>query len=267
MSTPAPTTAMSPFGGMKATTFADRDSARSDQFPMYKGKTDQTDRIAIINPDFLLVAPSHAHFTEKGSAEKGLGYILCKSERKMQEGFEIVTREAACCRLIGEARKRCGTLIVKFDADQRTGKVIGPPVRFSLMGWVFSPKTYEKLYTIFDEYTERAEDGSITKNGLACVDLIVACEDEEYQKITITPSNPNGSVRANPKFNEQYGKTLNDWFAGMSARFAKQVARDVSEQEIIAKLGGGSAAGGNGEAPRTGRVAEQVPEEVDSLFN
>ncbi len=255
------TTAISTFSGVQRTSFADRDAARSDQVPTYKAKVGAIDRISLVSdrkgPPALVVARVHAHFSED-KAKKGLGYVLCKSTFKKQGDMEVPETVATCCRLMGDARKRCAALVIKYNADPKNGQPT-KPVGFQALVWLFPPDKFENLFTIHEEFADKDEEGNITNSGLNKVDLLISCEDELYQKIKIVPS-PT-CVQNHPTFVAEYGQTLLDWEKNIGPRLDRVVAREVSDEMIVAAMTGqGAGVAAANVAPM------QAPKEIDDLF-
>jgi hypothetical protein len=258
-------TAVQVFSGVQRTTFANRDAARSDNVPTYKAKTGVVDRISIVNtipgePPTPLVARVHTDFSDN-PARKGLGYVICKSTYKRQGEMEIIDKAATCCQHMGESRKRCAALVIKYNANPQTGAPV-KPVNFQALVWLFPPDKFENLFTIHEEFAERNEKDEIVVSGLSKVDLIISCEDDKFQKIKIVPS--PSRVQSAPQFKEAFGQTLADWEAATLPRLDKVIGREVSDAEILAAVGA-AAAGGASHSPTV--AAPRPPAEIENLFN
>jgi hypothetical protein len=161
------TQAMTAFTGVQQTSFADRDAARGDKIPQYKGKEGVVDRIVILDPSILFVGRRHNHFIE-GKQDQSLGYVLCQSTYLRQEGgIEIPDKIARCCQVLSEARKVCGTWIGKYSTDA-SGKPIKTidaagkaSVQVQPMAWLFGTDKYDNLFQIHDEFAEKDEQDRV----------------------------------------------------------------------------------------------------------
>lgn len=247
-------TALQTFSGIAQTSFGDRDAARTDQIPTYKATEKRKDRIAIIDASKLSVARTHAHFSDKKG--EGLGYVICKSKYALKGGVEVPVEVAKCCEYLPDARKRCGTWIIRYACDPNTGRPL-KPLDYTLMAWIFTGRTFENLFTINEEYTK---DGV---NGLELVDLVIDCEDTEYQKIKIIPS-PN-RIAAMEQFKKDHAQEVEDWVKAMAPRMAKALGREVTDQQILAVAGGGASSSG-GPAPDVNVKPQSAPSDMDDLF-
>lgn len=255
------TTAVQTFSGVQRTSFADRDAAKSDQVPTYKAKVGTIDRISLVSKDrieapALAVARVHSDFSDD-PAKKGLGYILCKSTFKRQGDMEVPDTVATCCKLMGESKKRCAAMIIKY-ASTSNGQP-SKPVSFQPLVWLFPPDKFENLFTIHDEFAERNEAGDITVSGLNKVDLIISCEDEKFQKIKIVPS-PQ-CVQNHPSFAESFGATLSEWEKSVSTRLDRILGREISDEILVQTFGAGS-----GGVAVTTVAPMTAPKEIDDLF-
>jgi hypothetical protein len=249
---PAPvTTALSQLTGVARTSFADASAARADSLPNYKAKKDVIDRIALLDTDILLVGRYHYHKNPEGSATPGLGYVLCHSQFQRQGEFWTCVKQARCCELLGESRIRCVTPIIKYVTD-RLGSVV-KPFDYSLMAWVFNPATMDVLQALAADFP------------LGGIDLKVACTDEQYQKITITPVPTR--VVADPQVQQRFGQSINDWIAAVTPKLGRLIGRDVPEAEMLAKIGAGAPAVGAAPGAPSSRVPMPPPEDIASLFD
>jgi hypothetical protein len=247
---PVTTQAMTRFTGVQQTKFSDRAAAKGDQTPVYKAKKGIIDRIAILDPNIMDVGRAHGHFVE-GQKGQGLGYVLCKSTYKREGDFEVPENVALCCQQLPEARKRLATFIIRYSVDPKSGMPT-KPLDFTLLAWVFSPEKFTDLDTL-------AQQGY----DLGATDLIVNCEDDNYQKIKFFPAKE--CVRAMPEFKSRYGAQLDSFVAAMRPKLARVIGRDVTDQEILEKAGNGR----DSQAVGAGRRVEpmQVPDDVAGLFS
>lgn len=227
-----PSTALTTISGVQRTSFGDANAAKTDNIPTYKGKKGITERIAVISAANLIVGRSHF------SDVQGVGYVLCRSTFKRSGDVEVPESIAQCCQMLPEARKRCTTFIIKYATD-KNGKPT-QPLEFNMMAWVFGPEKFEKLHAIH------------TEHGLENVDLLVTCEDEQFQKLTFVPTSRERCYRALPAFKQRYDQTIADWVRAMQGKLERNIGREVSDADLIKKLGtGAGAASASSVAPMT----------------
>lgn len=248
------TTAIQSFSGIQRVGFGSKEAARTDQIPKFSGKEGETARIAIIDPALLLRA--RAHFPAKKT--EGVGYVLCKSTYREMGDLEVPDTIAYCCKALPESKIRMGTLIVKYDVNPRNGNVqaqTGPDgkpdaatVGFTPMAWIFSPTKYEAIADLLTaEY------------DLGQHDLIITCEDEEWQRLKITPAKTR--IMNMPGFVERHGARIKAWVEFSQHKLAKEIAREYTDQELLEKLGGGTASA----APSVPEM--KVPADIAAIFD
>jgi hypothetical protein len=132
----------------------DNEDIRGGVYEKYKGKKNQVDRVAIIYTDpKAMFAGSRIHFKDR--------FFLCKKGK--------------CCEVLGPAKWRVGAVIIKYGTDKQG--MIKKPFEFGLLPWVFGEQTYVKLKNTNSEFP------------LATHDVKIACTNEEYQHLDITPCN------------------------------------------------------------------------------
>jgi len=170
----------------------------------YKGKKGQVDRCGIVYTDpKAMFAGAKVHF--KGR------YFQCVKGK--------------CCEICGPARWRVGAVLIKYNTDrQGTPK---KPFGFELFPWVFGESAYVKLKNVNSEFP------------LASHDIKIACDNEEYQHLNVTPCSE--SIW-----------TSKDELKGMVLEQAKpiwdyvkkSIASNLSVEEINDLLGTSGSAGG-----------------------
>ena len=144
----------------EVTTFGfDNDDIKGGMFEKYKGKKGEIHRGAIVftDPKAMFVgAKIHYYDPQKK-------YFLCKS--------------GICCDKLGASKWRVGMVMVKYATD----KLGAPkqPFSYDLYPWIFSETTFIKLKSLNNEFP------------LATHDIKIACTNEEYQHLDITPCQEN----------------------------------------------------------------------------
>lgn len=192
------------------------ETIKSGDLTAYKGRKDVTDRIGIIEPNKLIVARTHF--------KQGLGYILCTSEFKLQAGSEILYKAAPCCQhLTGEAEstKRVSCLIVQYDT--KPDGTLAKPFGYKVLVWRFSDDKYEQLRNINTEWP------------LTDHDLMVACSDEKYQRITFNICKQ--SVLRSETFQKEFGDSLRATVEAMRPKMVRLLGKRLTAQELLEKLG------------------------------
>jgi len=124
-------------------------------YEKYKGKKGEIHRGAIVfsDPKAMFVgAKIHYYDPQKK-------YFLCK--------------QSICCEKLGVPKWRVGMVLIKYATD----KLGAPkqPFSYDLYPWVFSETTFTKLKSLNNEFP------------LATHDIKIACTNDEYQHLDITP--------------------------------------------------------------------------------
>lgn len=188
----------------------DKEVLNNGRLERYKGKENQTDRIALIwfykNPEtgeYELgddatpkFAKSRCHYAP------GLGYIKPQGEYTTQK--------------FGAPKIRLGTYVLKYRTD-RSGKP-QPPLEYEIMEWQFGSSKFEELASINEEFP-------LTKH-----DLKVNCNGEQYQKLTFTACSGEALWRRDPDMRAAVLKAVAD-------HGDINLAREVSIDEIKAAMG------------------------------
>ncbi len=254
------TEAMQAYSGVTQTSFMDRDAAKNDQIPKFKGVKGRIDRIAIVDPNFILVGRAHSNFSDDKD-KKGLGYVLCRSEYERQGDVEVTKRAALCCQMLPDATKRCATMVIHYATDVK-GKPVGTPetVEYTLKAWNFTAEKFQNLADINEEFAQRDADGKVTVPGLALVDLLITCEDEAWQRIKIVPT-PQ-CVRNMAPFVAKHAESIASVVKAFKPRLVRTIGRDVSDQDLIEKLGGS----GSGSVSAPAIKPQAAPEDIQALF-
>jgi len=190
----------------------DKEVLNNGRLERYKGKENQTDRIALVwffknedgsyqmsENDTPRFAKSSCHYAD------GLGYIEPVGEYTVQK--------------YGAPKIRLGTYLVKYRTD-RSGKPQdkGDGLEWEIMEWQFGPRKFEDLAAIHEEFP------------LSFHDLKVNCNGEQYQKLTFTACAGEALWRRN----EKVRKEILDAIVNHGTI---QLARQVSIDEIKSKLG------------------------------
>lgn len=195
----------------------DSEDVRRFEFDLYRGKKGITDRIGILALPF----GGRVHF------KKGLGYVMCLSQFKsvMVGGKKVeqTVKRAACCDHMDAARKRFAVPVIHY-ATAPDGKLIpNQQFTYALKGWIYNDVNYEIMRRINSEFS------------LLEHDILVACEDESFQKITITACR-NKLIKADV-IPANVKEDVATWVATMRPKIAAKVGRKMSEQELKEKLG------------------------------
>jgi len=172
-------------------------------YDKYKGKKGMIDRVGIVYTDpKAMFAGSKVHFKER--------YFLCK--------------KGICCDKAGPAKWRVGAVIVKYLTDKQGS--MKKPFGYELLPWLFSETAYIKLKNLNTEFP------------MATHDIKIACTNEDYQHLDITPCNESvwaAKDEIKAKILEE-AKPIWDYIK-------KGIASDLSIEEIKELLGLGSVAG------------------------
>jgi hypothetical protein len=173
-------------------------------YDKYKGKKNQTDRVAIVYTDpKAMFAGSKIHFKDR--------FFLCKKGK--------------CCEALGPAKWRVGAVLIKYSTD-RNG-MPKKPFEYSLYPWVFSEQTYIKLKNTNSEFP------------LATHDIKISCTNEEYQHLDIIPCNESIWTAK-----EELRTAVLEQAKPIWEYVKKSIASDLSVEEINDLLGISSAVAG-----------------------
>jgi hypothetical protein len=173
-------------------------------YDKYKGKKNQTDRVAIVYTDpKAMFAGSKIHFKDR--------FFLCKKGK--------------CCEALGPAKWRVGAVLIKYSTD-RNG-MPKKPFEYSLYPWIFSEQTYIKLKNTNSEFP------------LATHDIKISCTNEEYQHLDIIPCNESIWTAKDELRTAVLEQAKPIW-----EYVKKSIASDLSVEEINDLLGISSAVAG-----------------------
>lgn len=197
-----------------ATDFTDS-SIKNYDFDLYKGRKNQTDRLAILRPESI--AGGRVHFKE------GAGYFICHSKFVQANGVETCTQQAKCCEKLGDPSKRFSAMVLVYNTRQ-DGELINP-LGFSLKVWRFTADKFVLLRGVNKSFPLNKHD------------ITVMCQEEQYQRLTIQPIQEAQSLISKEKFWTIYGPTLNPWITSTLPKMAKSVGRKLTEPEMLEKLG------------------------------
>jgi hypothetical protein len=130
----------------------ENEDIKGGMFEKYKGKKGQVDRGAIVftDPKAMFVG-AKIHFKER--------FFYCK--------------KGLCCEKLGAPKYRIGSVLVKYATDKLGN--LKQPFSYELLPWIFSDGAFIKLKTINAEFP------------LATHDIKIACDNEDYQHLNITP--------------------------------------------------------------------------------
>lgn len=222
-------------GSTRATSFDD-ESIKGQRVEDYKPKTGNTDRIAVIDPQLVVVGKAHY-------GGEGVGYVLCKSEYKVTDGVEVQTRQAACCKHLDEAKLRIVVPIVRYYTKP-DGSLI-KPLQIECLVWRINAEKFGQLRAMHKEW------------GLDKHDVQVQCEDEQYQRLAFTVTRER--LISDERVSAEYGPQVTAFITSIAGRLAGEIGRDLPEQKLLEKLGKIGPAS-------TVRVADAPVGDIDDLL-
>lgn len=166
-------------------------------FEKYKGKKNQTDRVAIVYTDpKAMFAGSRIHFKER--------FFLCKKGK--------------CCEVLGPAKWRVGAVLIKYGTD-RLGNP-KKPLTYEIIPWIFSEATYIKLKNINAEFL------------LATHDIKISCSNEDFQHLDIVACSESIWTAQ-----EAFKKSILEQAKPVWENVKRSIASDLSVEEINDLLG------------------------------
>jgi len=175
----------------------EKEEIKGGMFEKYKGKKGETHRGAIIYTDpKAMFAGSKIHFKDR--------FFLCKKGK--------------CCEALGPAKWRVGAVFCKYGTDKMGN--IKKPFGFDLYPWIFSEQTYAKLRNTNSEFP------------LATHDIKIACTNEDYQHLDITPCSESIWTAKDELKNMVLEQAKSIW-----EYVKKSIAADLSVEEINDLLG------------------------------
>lgn len=202
----------------RVTDFND-ETIKSSNVEGYKAKEGTTDRIAVINPSLVVVGRAHY-------GGDGVGYVLCKSEYSIEGGAEVLVRKGLCCNHMPEAKVRIAVPIIKY-ATKPNGELI-KPLQMEYLIWRINDEKFTQLRTVHKEW------------GLDKHDIIISCTDEQYQKLSMTVARER--LISLPEVEKEFGAGLIAYVNAITPKLAKQVGNDLTDQQLLEKLGKTAAA-------------------------
>ena len=186
---------------------AGRDDIQGSKFKKYRGKTGNTDRVGIIyyedNPKTMFKGVK-SHFKDR--------FFVCKSSS---------TNREICCLHSYDRNKpeyRVGCALVKYELRKKDGKT--KLASYEVLPWIFSAKMYHKIDAVDGEFK------------LVEHDLNLACINEDFQTIEVTPCKESiwqGSPDLKKKIIEEAEGIIED--------VGRNLASDLSLTEIRELLG------------------------------
>lgn len=202
------------------TTFDDESISTSD-FDVFKGRKGHVDRVGILVPRSVVFGRVH-FIPEKG-------YFLCNSTFVTKNGQEIPTRIAQCCEKLDSPRKRFAVPVIHYNTTP-DGSLVAP-FGYKLKVWRFSEQVYVTLRTSHKEFP------------LDQHDLLVRCEDEQYQKIQLQSCRE--SIVNRPDFKQNFGSFIEAFLASLAGKLERTVGKraDAKEWQEIIGAAGSTAAG------------------------
>lgn len=198
-------------------------TARAKELGKEVGQLSPVDKLNINKAQFRMFS---AHYQE------GLGYVVSRLGLDGAEADKVWKQ-------LSEPKKYFTTLLLVYPTD-RDGNVDKEVLKahfgqrkFALIPYRFSGMTYDQLWNINDGL--RSNDLEISGQ-----DLIVECQDTQYQKVAIRPAG-KAIYRTNVDIQRAVLEAAVDKYSVLAP------FREMTTDELRAKLGGTS--GGNGAKP------------------
>jgi len=206
-------------------TFGDR-NVELNTLDRYKGKKGQVDRIVLLSKS-LLRGNSH-WFNNKT--------FRCLTEDP--------SKPAICCEKLGAPNQKFGVVILHYQADGEGNIVDESKCPGTLKIWVLTESKYQELSGVHKQWP--LLDSGFDKPQH---DLLIACTEEQYQRMTITPC-----PKAHWKSREAWYKALLLRVDKSKDRLALSVGKKLPESEVLEILGLAvqTAAGTPGQPPTQG---------------
>lgn len=185
----------------------ENDDIKGGMFEKYKGKKGEIHRGAIVftDPKAMFVgAKIHYYDPQKK-------YFLCKG--------------GICCEKLGSPKWRVGMTMIKYSTDK--AGTLKQPFGYDLYPWIFSEATFVKLKSLNNEFP------------LATHDIKIACTNEDYQHLDITPCQ-----EAVWQLKEELKKKILDEAKPVWDFIKKSLGSNLSVEEIkdLFSMGGGATA-------------------------
>jgi len=194
----------------------DDESVEVFEVEYFKGRKGYRDRVAFPlvgagkgDATVPLILKARVHFKE------GFGYFLCRSTSEKKE---------ICCETLGDPGLRFGCIIVHYYTE-KSGKP-KKPLGYDLKFWYFSDKKFDKLRSLNDEFP------------LAERDLIISCDNDEWQHLDFTPCKES-IIRLKEDF---FGK-VEEQAKKMKPDLKKRLAKSRTIEELREEFGLEAASG------------------------
>lgn len=184
-------------------------------FDRYKGEKGRIDRIALVSKTLIR---GWSYWYEGGGKKRTF------AAPKNAEAL------AFCKKVLGEPEQRFGVLLFHYLTDDK-GELIEPEkLKGKIKTWVWSETRYEEL-TNMNRQWPLLDGGFDAKQ----VDLIIRCTESTFQRMGFTPT-PTA-----------HWKTKKQWYDAIVGKAEKAkpklkmaLGKQLSDQEIMALLGGGN---------------------------
>lgn len=194
----------------------DDESVEVIEAQFYKGKKGSKDRIAfplVVKGKENILVPytlkARVHYKDD------FGTFLCRSTPESKE---------ICCKTLGDPSLRFGTIIVQYYTE-RDGKP-KKPFGYDLKLWYFSDKRFDKLRSLNREFP------------LAERDILVDCDNEDYQHLTFTPCKESIML-----IKEELKTAILAQAEKMKNDLKKRLAKSRTVEELKEELGAGTSSG------------------------
>lgn len=181
----------------------------------YKGRLNQTDRLALLSVSLLRV---RTHYHEKFAAGKKTG--------KTFRCLSTPEKQGVCCQHIGEPDQKFGMVLFQYLTDANGKLLTDEKLAGKLKIWIVSETRYSELSNIHREFPLMA-----TAFGQPQFDLQVKCTEEAFQRMQFTPCR------------EAFWKKKQSWFDALHAKeikarakLSKVIAAEMTEAEILSFL-------------------------------
>lgn len=192
----------------------------------YKASTQKTDRISFITKQVIGVK---SHYIDD------VGSILCFGKK--------------CCEIAGLPSVRYLFPIIVYSTDN-DGNIVGKKVELKILS--AGEDLYKSIITI--------SRGFAASGGIDCVDLLVTCTDDKYQKITLNYIG-EASWRKVPSVVEM----VNERWASDAEYAYMAIARKVDDAAFLKLMGMEDGVSGVSGAPGGSGAATFSPAENQDL--
>jgi hypothetical protein len=165
----------------------------------------------------------------------------------------IVCFNGKCCEIIGLPNPRYLFPVVEYSTDN-DGNIAGKKLALRMLS--AGEDLHKTILTI--------NTGSAASGGIDCVDLLVTCTDDKYQKLTLTPCGP-----AAWRMNENIANRLREQWDQDSKFAYMAVARKVDEESFMKMMfgDGGAPVPGTSGGVYVGNATLPAAQDLSKFFD